>query len=431
MKIYSISNYSPKNNHILQKNKNALYCVSFRGVSLEDFNTDDNFDYANSKTGGDEDIAKKFEISLKNIKDTCKQKKEEVTGFFKKKKRERIQKEADDKISGFLRAQQISLETQNKVVELLKEKCELLKKNNADKEQLEEAKKALLIATRIKQEKTELIANNKSRHKGFDSIAGYEKEKFILTDSFINLLPLEKAGQNVEIPNSILFFGPVGNGKTSFAKAFANSANCNFAEAKSSRTARTKSDREKSFYDNLLSNAKVAQQNFLETGKRTIILVDEIDRFAYEDSCVNAKLKRFLETCSEDYHCTVFATTNNPLKIPSAIRGPKRMPIKVCIDPPDETNAALVFEHYLKDCKNADLTQINFDELAQVLCSVLPERAYNNSQIESICNECIENLDTVTQEDLIYYIKRETPGIDREDIMKYKEERELLVGDDE
>ena len=60
MKIYSISNYSPKNNHILQKNKNALYCVSFRGVSLEDFNTDDNFDYANSKAGGDEDIAKKI-----------------------------------------------------------------------------------------------------------------------------------------------------------------------------------------------------------------------------------------------------------------------------------------------------------------------------------------------------------------------------------
>lgn len=405
--------------------------ISFRGVSLGDFNSSDYFDYTNSEIGEDEDIAKKFEISLKNIKDVCVQKKNQVTGFFKKKKKAKIQKETDDKISGFLRAQEISLETQSKVVDLLEEKCELLKKNNVDKAQLEEAKKALLIATRIKQERAELIASNKSKHKGFDSIAGYEKEKFILTDSFINLLPLESAGQDIEFPNSILFFGPVGNGKTSFAKAFANSANCNFTEAKSSRTARGKTDREKSFYDNLLSLAKVAQQNFLDTGKRTIILVDEIDRFAYEDSSINAKLKRFLETCSEDYHCTIFATTNNPMEIPSAIRGPKRMPIKVCIDPPDRTNAALVFEHYLKDCENIDLNKIDFDELAEVLCSVQPEQAYNNSQIESICNECIENVDTIAQEDLIYYIKREVPGIDRENMVKYEEEKELLVGDDE
>ena len=104
-----------------------------------------------------------------------------------------------------------------------------------------------MIATRIKQERAELIASNKSKHKGFDSIAGYEKEKFILTDSFINLLPLEAAGQDVEFPNSILFFGPIGNGKTSFAKAFANSANCNFVEAKSSKLQETKTIEKKVF----------------------------------------------------------------------------------------------------------------------------------------------------------------------------------------
>ncbi len=428
MKINCIR-YNKINN--INSFNNVNQRVAFKGISLGDFNSGDQFDYVNSEIGEDDDVAKKFEERLKNIKNACAQKKKQVTGFFKKRKIAKIQKETDDRISGFLSAQEAALETQSKVVDLLEEKCELLKKNNADKAQLEEAKKALLIATRIKQERAEFIANNKNKHKGFDSIAGYEKEKFILTDSFINLLPLEVAGQDVEFPNSILFFGPVGNGKTSFAKAFANSANCNFVEAKSSKTVRSKSDREKSFYDNLLSNAKIAQQNFLDTGKRTIILVDEIDRFAYEDSSINAKLKRFLENCSEDYHCTIFATTNNPMEIPSAIRGSKRMPIKVCIDPPDETNAALVFEHYLKDCENIDLSKIDFDELAEVLCSVQPERAYNNSQIESICNECIESSDTITQEDLIYHIKREVPGIDRESMVKYKEEKELLVGDDE
>ena len=286
----------------------------------------------------------------------------------------------------------------------------------------------MLYVKKVK-EKLDSIANNKDKHKGFDSIAGYENEKFILTDNFINLLPLEESGANIEIPNGILFFGPTGNGKTSFAKAFAYSAKCNFAEAKSQRTARTKEEREKTFYDTLVANAKVAQQNFLETGIRTIILVDEIDRCAYEDSSITPKLKRVLETCSDTYHSTVFATTNNPLAIPSPIRGSKRMPIKVCIDPPDEKNAALIFKHYLKNCKNINLDEIDFDELAKHLCKVKPNRAYNNSQIESICNGCIANCDTITQKDILYHIDRETPGIDKSDMDKYLKEKKLLAGD--
>ena len=433
MKIY--------NDFLSKKMFTQPKCTFFRGVSSGNFNGEDTFEYASDDDNDkkDQDIAKKFETSLKNIKDTCAEKKKQVKGFFKKKKKAQIQKETDDKISGFLKAQQISLETQNKIVELLEEKLKLLEQSNADKEELEKTKRALLLATKIRQEKVEQIANNKNKHKGFDSIAGYEKEKFLLTDCFINLLPLELAGQDVEFPNGILFFGPVGNGKTSFAKAFAHSANCNFVKAEASKTARTKKDREKTFYENLMSHAITAQQNFLDTdteenpnaGKRTIILIDEIDRYTNNGSTINAKMKTFLETCSENYHCTVFATTNHPLELPSAIRGTERMPIKVCLDPPDEINAALVFEHYLKDCPNVDLSKINFAELAETVCSVQPERAYNNSQIESICNECIENCDTITQEDLLYYIKREAPGIDAENMLKYKEEKTQLVGEDE
>ena len=146
-------------------------------------------------------------------------------------------------------------------------------------------------AARIKELKRLASYRNSSylNDKGFDRIAGYDREKEILKKYFISQIENEKRGQKAIVPNAVLFFGPIGNGKTSFAKAFANSANCNFVEAKSSRTARSKGDREKSFYDNLLSNANIAQQNFLDTGKRTIILVDEIDRFAYEGSSINAK----------------------------------------------------------------------------------------------------------------------------------------------
>ena len=124
----------------------------------------------------------------------------------------------------------------------------------------------------------------------------------------------------------------------------------------------------------------------------------------------------------------MFATTNNPLNIPPAIRGTKRMPIKVAIDPPNKNNAALVFEHYLKDCPNVNLAKINLSELAKEICSVLPNRAYNNSQIEDICKECVKHCDNVTQEDLLYYIRREEPGIDKADLEKYQNETEQIVG---
>ena len=95
----------------------------------------------------------------------------------------------------------------------------------------------------------------------------------------------------------------------------------------------------------------MSQQNFLENGVRTIILVDEADRFMNSKSSVVQSLKRFLENCSQDYHCTIFATTNNPLDIPSALRSSSRMPIKGAIDPPDKINSALVFKHVLKVCR--------------------------------------------------------------------------------
>lgn len=42
-----------------------------------------------------------------------------------------------------------------------------------------------------------------------------------------NSIIAEKSGQPAEIPNGILFYGPKGNGKTLFAKSFAEQLDCN------------------------------------------------------------------------------------------------------------------------------------------------------------------------------------------------------------
>lgn len=419
MKISTIKNYSSLS--ILKHEK-----ISFSGVNIGDYTREALSAPRNSNTAQPND---RFEKGLKEIREEANKKRALITSLFKKKKLANIQKEEDSKITGFLKAQEIFIDEQDKVIEMLEREAELARKLNASQDEIAIRDKALLQARKIK-EKITIIANNKNRQKGFDSIAGYEAEKFILTDNFINLLPLEMAGENVEFPNSILFFGPIGNGKTSFAKAFAYSANCLFDEVKPKRTERNKNSYEKSFFEDLENKAKEAQKNFLNKGVRTIILIDEIDRFAYDDSSILPKLKKFLQNCSEKYHVTIFATTNNPLSINSAIRGPERMPIKVSIDPPNEINAAEVFKYYLSSLPNSSLSDdINYEKLAQELCSVLPEKAYNNSQIESICNECYEETeDKITQEKLIYYIKRETPGINKESLEKFNKEKDELIG---
>ena len=61
---------------------------------------------------------------------------------------------------------------------------------------------------------------------GFNSIAGYDSEKSILKKYFISEIIKEQEGKKANVPGSVLFFGPTGNGTTTFAKAFAKETGC-------------------------------------------------------------------------------------------------------------------------------------------------------------------------------------------------------------
>lgn len=404
--------------------------VSFRGVNIDNYNPT----FIDAKNGlkGSE-LVNKFNKELNKIRKAASDKKGNVDGLFKKRKIRAIEHDEDKEISGFLLAQNAAVDEQLELVRVLQENVRLLEERNATKEELYDAKKALSMAQdtiRISKQ----LSQRKSSHKGFDAIAGYEKEKFILTKQFTNLLPYEQAGAEINLPECILFYGPTGNGKTSFAKAFAQSAGCLYEEAKVTVRSRARNiqqkhkEEEESLYKDLLDKAKVAQNNFLNDGVRTIILLDEIDRVGYKGSFIEEKLKKFIEKCSNQYHCTVFATTNNPLILSNPLCSEKRMPIKVNIDPPNLENAKAIFRHYLKECPNVNLDSIDLDALANEICSVRPDRAYNASNIEKIVEDCAKNYQILTQDDIIYEIRKKEPGIKKDALEKYKKEIEQLGG---
>lgn len=229
--------------------------------------------------------------------------------------------------------------------------------------------------------------------KGFSKIAGYLDEKSKIQTEFLDKLDDEKSGKYLAtpIPNAILFYGPTGCGKTTFVKALAEEADCNLETIQCRGTQKAK---EQQIYDTLMgyedNEIKVpgllekAQEEFLKTGKRTIILIDEFDRFFGKDVSNKfiSEMKGILESCSEDNHVTFFLTTNKPQKIPYELRNSHRIEPSYPLDPPNKTNAVAVIEHYLQGCDTQDL---DYNTILNELFKYAPDEIYSNTHLKAIC----------------------------------------------
>ena len=229
--------------------------------------------------------------------------------------------------------------------------------------------------------------------KGFSKIAGYLDEKSKIQTEFLDKLDDEKSGKYLAtpIPNAILFYGPTGCGKTTFVKALAEEADCNLETIQCRGTQKAK---EQQIYDTLMGYEdneievpgllEKAQEEFLKTGKRTIILIDEFDRFFGKDVSNKfiSEMKGILESCSEDNHVTFFLTTNKPQKIPYELRNSHRIEPSYPLDPPNKTNAVAVIEHYLQGCDTQDL---DYNTILNELFKYAPDEIYSNTHLKAIC----------------------------------------------
>ncbi|MDD3150859.1 MAG: AAA family ATPase [Candidatus Gastranaerophilales bacterium] len=429
----SYSTVSLKDSFEITNRKKSRETVSFKGISIESIKEAGRkaLDFVAGDKESDEkeecpDITKKFQEELKNTRQKYTDKKNEIKGWFKNGKIKKVKEKEDIELSRLLKDQEIFAEEQDKIIELFESQLKLMVETGASEKDKIALEKELARQKAIKV-KMEEIGTTKNKECNFSTIGGYKNEKFTLRDEFIKYLAQERAGEDVEseLANGILFFGPVGNGKTSFAEAFANEANCLYEEI--IPKGKTAKECQLNFWKQLNEKAQKAQENFTKNNARirTIILVDEFDLVANKDSVILSDLKDFMQDCSKDYHVTLFATTNNPLDIVPAIRGPIRMPIKVSIDPPDDVNSIEVFKHYLKD---KDTEVIDYEVLAKKILSVKPNKAYNNSQIETICNNAYLEADgKITTHELCRQIDLEDPGIEKDKLLKFEQEKAQLI----
>ena len=258
--------------------------------------------------------------------------------------------------------------------------------------------------------------------RGFNRIVGYDDTKKFLKDKFIfDSILKDKISENTNIPNALLFYGPTGNGKTTFAIALAeqalmtpyivNAANIGEVEAM-----------------NMIENYANQSKKIYETSKdkkRSIIVVDEAEPLCCYNSPVLERFRNLIKNCAEEYNCTLFLTTNHPLFIDEEILSKDITPFKVPVAPPDDFTVKTIIDKKLKqaNCVPQDGTQKIVEELFKD-----PAKKYSNGDINKLIERILFLNQNPTTQDIINVIKAETvpPTITAKKMKKFQDEIKKL-----
>ncbi len=264
-----------------------------------------------------------------------------------------------------------------------------------------------------------------SKNTGIKMIAGYKPELGVLQKEFIDRVKEEKAGSDIDIFGSILFFGPYSNGKTHITEAVAQETGCTVIPIFVMKGQNKKAMQE------IYKEAEKSEERFIKTGTRTIIFIDEADKLLGENSPVTKEFEEFIKSCSEEYHCSVFAATNEPLSLGVNFNDPDIFPVKMSIDPPEGENIEEMFKFGLKQYKTAD--DFDYKALAQIAAQREEETGgkFSSGQIIAMCDEMAVNSGSasVEMQTAAEYIQSAEPEITAKLGEKFNNDYKNLIGE--
>lgn len=298
----------------------------------------------------------------------------------------------------------------------LEQLLENAKKYNAALDEINRLKEEVRItASTIKLVKQQQVANENS---GFSRLAGYEPEKTTLQKYLITPIFEEQSGKPIQLPNAILFFGPTGVGKTTFAKALAQEIKEGQQPVEIDMT---------NDLDEVMEEIEVetrrSRKRYKHTGERTLILLDEVEAIAHDGSEVLDELKAKLTRAFKEDKCMYIMTSNNPNLISRDILTPDRTGLIVSIDPPDYENAKAVSEFYFK---NLNILNLDYDKIARELIGRI-DGAYSNSGIEEIYKNCCKKKIFSTS-DIIREIRSTNLNITKDELTSYENNKNKFLG---
>lgn len=291
--------------------------------------------------------------------------------------------------------------------------------------QQELTKQKAILERQMKQVSDEVLANanyiietvrkyealyQKTNHKGFGKIAGYDNIKQELTKMFG--VPLLKK-QNV--PNAILLYGQKGSGKNLFGAAMATQFDCYDG---GSMLLKIGDDLN---FDKLMEIAEDARAKFVKTGKRTIIQINEVEYFGNNQTTSFFKrlkgrpknFAEFLSNCADKYGCTIMASTNSPEEIDKPVLEQMK---PLYVPPANRDDIAKILKHHVD---GKETGKIDYEKLADKLIEKAGNGAFSNARLENIVYKVKTTYKMITQELLEDEINQRMPDISREDIEVY------------
>lgn len=268
------------------------------------------------------------------------------------------------------------------------------KKKDADKileKELEKTKNNLsaiqkqhLVETEKNLKDTDILLNNaiqNSNNKkivGMSKIKGYDFQKKELVRLFGQPIEYIKNGHETVVPNGILLYGPQGCGKTTLARAFAESTGCNIEYYRPTISSQKA-------YNQLIDIAERAKNNFNTNKNHTFILIDEFDAFAPKESEKSKQMKNLTDKIAMQYHCSILATTNFPENIDKTLLRDGKFQ-KMAIPPATSADIKNIIKYYLNG------VFIESTELNNIVNTIMGNEngSFSNSQIKDIIINCIK-----------------------------------------
>lgn len=309
----------------------------------------------------------------------------------------------------FVRAKEAHLQDLKQLLESTKEYNAALDEINRLKEE------AQITASTLKLVKQQQAANENS---GFSRLAGYEPEKMTLQKYLITPIFEEQSGKPIQLPNAILFFGPTGVGKTTFAKALAQEIKEGQQPVEIDMT-----NNLDEVMEEIEVEARRSRKCYKQTGERTLILLDEVEAIAYDGSEVLDEFKAKLTRAFREDKCMYIMTSNNPNLISRDILTPDRTSLIVSIDPPDCENAKAVSEFYFK---NLNISDLDYDKIAREFTG-RADGAYSNSGIEEIYKNCCKKKIS-SIDDIIREIRSTDLNITEDELTSYENNKRKFLG---